>query len=431
MSKDDEQIGILCYEIWCSIGDTEVSRKNSNNFKYPMKNYCNKSYLKLLEVIFPHLLSSKQNEEDSWNLSKAASCLLSILSQCCDYKLIESVIQFLGANISNTNFIYQEAAMLAFGAILETSHREEMTNLVTNSIDTLLNFLTSNCETSLKETVAWVIEKIAELYANNFYKYGELFDKLYQAILKLLTASKKKVVCHLCNAIHYFSRGLKPEDGQVSNMLSKHMKDSLAILIQLALFDNSYDSENNVAMSSFYALGSLIENAAPDTKFIINSFFYENLIQIFKSTILSSNTGFLANNDPKRNDYQAYIASCMEPCLINGYIQLDNNTSKEILGYLIQTFIERKHVYEEGLMACSALALSMGQAFNAFLPEFGSYLIYSLNAIKETSLCKTAIHCTSDIIRAIGSTFSNYIPQILPLIIGILSVTILLIDLGY
>jgi hypothetical protein len=419
MTQDDESLAILCYEFWCSIGDIEIARQDVKKSYLPCRNYCNKSYPQLLEVINQHLLSINSINDENWTLSKAASCLLSIFSQCCDYQLIQEVIVFIGNNINQTNNFNKEAAILSFGAILDTSHKDSMSNLVMNSVDTLINFiLESSNPNSLKETTSWVIEKISEIYGEEFIKNSELFDKLFGTILGIIDKSRKKIACHLINSIHYFSLAFKPADGQNSNLLSKHMKISLELLLKLAFTPKSYDSTNNVAMCCFHAIGSLIENSAPDTRFIIQGFF-NDLFEAFKSTL---NPSFF-QNDQMRFDYQAYITSAMEPCLISGYLNINLESGKEILDAIILTFKERNTVYEEGLMAASSIGLAIGAAFDSLVNEFGSFLIYGLNSVSDTSLCKTAIHSTSDLIRSIGPNFSKYLDQIIPLILGILSNT--------
>ena len=420
MVNDEESVAILTYEFWCSIGDIEIARSQTRNTNLPCRQYCNRSYVQLLEVIYPHLLlinSNNNYDEENWTLSKAASCLLSILSQCCDYDLIQSVINFIGSNINQANSFTQEASILAFGAILDTTHKENMSNLVVNSVDTLMSFmLDPNSKESLKDTTSWVIEKISELYGEYFLKHLDLFEKLYLNILNLLVTSKKKVVCHLCNSLHFFSLAFKPVDGQNSSILSKHLKNSFDTLLKLAFTSKSYDAEHNVAMSSFYAIGSLIEHSAPDTKFYIQGIFQE-LLEAFKSTLEAK----YFENDKMRHDYQSYIATCLECCLISYKLTLNYEASKEILNLIIHSFKERNTVYEEGLMAASSIALAFGPGFDSLVNDFGSYLIYSLNSTNDTALCKTGIHSTSDLIRSIGPHFSKYLDQIVPIILNILS----------
>lgn len=64
----------------------------------------------------------------------------------------------------------------------------------------------------------------------------------------------------------------------------------------------------------------------------------------------------------------------------------------------------------------------MNELFTELVKDFGQYLTFALQRPNEVSLCRVAVHSTSDLIRAIGPNFSVYMEQILPLIFNILRV---------
>lgn len=427
MECDEEQIIVLCYEFWCSVGDIEVARTASRNFGQKSKFYINKCFKILLPVIYSHLFNYNSSQDESWNKTKAASCLLSIMSQCSDYSLIEDVINFVSLNLNsnegNSTILYKrEAAILAFGAILDTTHSNQMKGIVTSSVNVILAFLLENNPASLKETTAWTIEKIAELYGEIFSSDLKQLSQFYETLLNLLTISSKKVICYILNAIHFLAKNFKPQEGQNSNVLSQYMNDSLELLLKLATIKESYDTENNVAMNCFFTIGSLIENSAPDTRYIITGFF-KQLINAFQDTLKPN----IFESNEIRFAYQGYIASCIEACLLCGNLELNPSDASKVLELIIQTFKERELVYEEGLMAASSLAGQTVETNVEYVKLFGPYLIHGLKQIKDTSLCRTAIHSTGDLIRALGSAFDNYIDQIIPLVLEILSVIFIVI----
>jgi hypothetical protein len=345
------------------------------------------------------------------------------MSQCADYGLIEDVINYVSLNINSNDdnqskLLKREAAILAFGAILETTHSNQMKSIVASSVNAILGYLLDNNNiSSLKETTAWTIEKIAELYGEIFLDDLQQFSNFYETLLNLLTVSSKKVVCYLLNGIHFLARNFKPQEGQNSNVLSHYMKGSLDLLLQLAIMKGSYDTEHNVAMNCFFTIGSLIENSAPDTRYVITEFFGK-LITAFQDTLKQE----LFESNEIRFAYQGYIASCIEACLLCGNLELNASDGSTVLHLIIQTFKERQLVYEEGLMAASSLAGQTVESNAEFVKLFGPFLIYGLKQIKDTGLCRTAIHSTGDLIRALQKAFDNYIDQIIPLVLEILSV---------
>jgi hypothetical protein len=53
--------------------------------------------------------------------------------------------------------------------------------------------------------------------------------------------------------------------------------------------------------------------------------------------------------------------------------------------------------------------------------SFPNYLIFALEKYNESSLCKSALYCASNIVNAIGYEFINYAPKIIPYLIEILT----------
>jgi hypothetical protein len=53
--------------------------------------------------------------------------------------------------------------------------------------------------------------------------------------------------------------------------------------------------------------------------------------------------------------------------------------------------------------------------------SFPEYLIYALNKYNESSLCKSALYCASNIVNAIGYQFHNYSKNIIPVLLDILT----------
>jgi hypothetical protein len=53
--------------------------------------------------------------------------------------------------------------------------------------------------------------------------------------------------------------------------------------------------------------------------------------------------------------------------------------------------------------------------------SFPEYLIFALNKYNESSLCKSALYCVSNIVNAIGYLFNNYSGKIIPVLIDILT----------
>lgn len=308
----------------------------------------------------------------------------------------------------------KEAAILAFGSILDSNNCDKLLAHVTQSIESLCGFiLDPQMSRSLKETTAWTLSKISEIYGDQIEP--SIFHGFYLTLIQLIGMEKKKVSIFLCNSLVHLSKKHKVDEGQISNLLSRHTEKVLAMLISLAYRKDAYDFDNNLAINAFFTMGIVIENAAPDTREVINRFF----LKLVELLMLSFEPKHFQSQNMMR-DYQDYICSTIDPCLISGYVKADSNIATSLIDAVIKIFNERNTVTEEGLMLASSVATSIGENFQPFLGIIGPYLTHGLKAINETSLCRVAIHSLSDIIRAVGDSFSQHIMSALPLVIEIL-----------
>lgn len=363
--------------------------------------------------------SSSLEDDLDWNISRSAVCLLSLLSQCCDINLINSVIDFIGNNIHHANQTNKENGMLAFGAILVTKHKKEMIDLVFSSIETIVKFLTSqSSNNSLKETTCWVLLRIGKFYGEIFESNSTVFDSLITSIFTVLPNSRRRQACLLISTVHYFAKNLRNEQNYQQNCFSKFTEGALKTFIEYAYKKDAYDSQDNIAAEAFNAIGAIIQNATLSCESIIKEFF-STLQNAFQATFNMENF----KNEKIRDAFQAYIAHCFFSGLTSGLIQMDFASAKLLTDMIIESFKQRNGIYEEGLLAISSLALNIGTDFEPiFKDSFGQYLIFALKSTSDVSLCKNAIISTTEVIRALEDKFSVYADQVIPIVFEIITV---------
>lgn len=91
----------------------EVAERQSYNF-------ARASVPQLVPVLL-WLLTKKDedDDEDEWNVSMSAATSLGLLANCIDDNIVQPVIQFVEQNIRSPDWKFREAAVMAFGSILE------------------------------------------------------------------------------------------------------------------------------------------------------------------------------------------------------------------------------------------------------------------------------------------------------------------------
>ena len=64
-------------------------------------------------------MQEESDDDDDWNPCKAAGVCLMLLANCAENTIIQYVLPFVNENIKNANWQFREAAVMAFGSMLE------------------------------------------------------------------------------------------------------------------------------------------------------------------------------------------------------------------------------------------------------------------------------------------------------------------------
>jgi importin subunit beta-1 len=418
MLQDDERVAIQAYEFWCSISDEEVTRLMNNR---EIACLSLKALPTLWSVMKHHYLNrnvkAEKEDPDAWNNVRAASSLLENLCLCTNDTLIDYIFQMISEHINSENAKIRDSVMLAFGSILSCT-TPKLQAILPDAFEKILSMLADN-EQDVRVTVAWCLKKISEYHSNIFKTNKVLLDTLIKVLIGNISGNKK-VTTYICDTLHHLSLNLKSHE--MNGILTPYYPDLLTALLQTAFEANAYNSENNIALSCLYTVGSLVDFCSPDAYTIIDQIFPQIVGAFERTTQL--NNGF-QGEEPKRLAYQGYLATIISACTVEGKVTLSKDQVKHLFNLLKQTFLERNAVYEEGLMACSSLATCIGRDFLEYIQDFGGFLVWGLDHWQDVSLCRIAINSTSDIIRSIGADLAPYMKEIIEKIIVILQVSII------
>jgi importin subunit beta-1 len=120
MKHSDPKISLQAIEFWSTVCDKEIELQYNDEETFGFASIA-------LPYIIPVLLELliKQTEDDDdeeWNVAMAAATCLGILASCVEDDIIvkdHNVIQFVQKNVASSEWKYREAAVMAFGSILD------------------------------------------------------------------------------------------------------------------------------------------------------------------------------------------------------------------------------------------------------------------------------------------------------------------------
>ena len=414
IEKDIESNKILSLELWRTIGEIENYRLNEiNKLKKQTQNILQRYYQPLGEICLKYIVTEDyDNEEDS--LSKVCSEVITLMSRCCQYNFLSNMINYIGENIKSPSEKMKYSALNVFGSIISTIHKNSFYHIVKDSLNMVSEtLLDNNTPSHFKKLCANIIKSITKNFSEELITDTIYFDKMIALYLQLFKIVTKEVLYILIVSLNYLSKKVDWAENDQTNILSKHMQTLCESLLKICSNFEYYSDDNNIAFVSFILLGTLGERAANDVSIQMKNIF-KYLTEMFDNTLKANNF----KNDEMRYHYQEYISSSLSGFLMTG--MADKNSVAKLLQCVINSFEERKDLYDEGIALIGYISLFTQNDFNAVMKLISPYLINGLKSHNSPSICKYSIFCLSDIIRALQNE-NAYIDTYLPLILNILS----------
>jgi importin subunit beta-1 len=173
MKSDNVQVALQAIEFWSTVCEEEIDLaveeqemiEAGETPELPNYHFADAAAGELIPVLL-YLLTKKEDEEeeDEWNAYMASATCLGLLASAVGDKIVAPVIQFVEANISNPDWRYREAAVMAFGSILEGPTRKLLGPMCTTALRFLCDMVNDQV-VAVKDTTAWTLGRICEILA--------------------------------------------------------------------------------------------------------------------------------------------------------------------------------------------------------------------------------------------------------------------------
>lgn len=204
MKSQNDEIALQGIEFWSNVCDEEyelqlLQQEAQEENRAPDR--LSRVYARgALQYLVPDLLQrltmqEETDDDDDWNPCKAAGVCLMLLANCAENMIIEHVFPFVNNNIRDANWCRREAAVMAFGSILEGPDAATIKPIATQAIPLLLELLNDQ-RVPVRDTTAWTIGRIFEfvpLAAMN----AQMISVICQALINRL-ADNPRVATNIC-----------------------------------------------------------------------------------------------------------------------------------------------------------------------------------------------------------------------------------------
>ena len=440
VENDISKNKLICLDIWNNIGIIEQKRitDERKNCIFFLQKYCKP----LTEICLKYIVTSEYENMDSDNdidndmfilpetininynnrhqhkgqyLSDSCYFLIKLMSKCCDFDFVEKIVKYFYKHQENKDLNYKYSAFNAFKAILETKHKKKLYPFICKNLDYIYNLINnSQIPSFLQKLCAKYLRSFSFFFINEIMDDMRIYEQLMNYFLILIKISPKVIIYISLGSINNLCKGIKYNENERSNKLSKYIDNLLEPLLSFGANIFLYDDKINIPLASFKCISTLAERAPSDCRVqMINTF--RIIIEMLHSTLRKKKF----KDDKIRLSFQEKISLCLSSFFTSGSV--DKKGIELLFQYIVKSIKQRGCVFDEILKLVGSIALFIKNDFTMYFPQLKEYLIQGLKSFKKISICKSSLLCLNNIIHGLGKTFNNYINDFMPLIINIIA----------
>ncbi|KAH9834388.1 ARM repeat-containing protein [Rhodofomes roseus] len=417
MKHTEETIALQAVEFWSTVCEIETdliweAQEASEYGELPENE--SKFFAKIaLPEIVPVLLQllTRQEEdadEDEWNISMAAGTCLGLLAQAVADTIVPAVIPFIEANIKAQDWHHREAAVMAFGSILEGPDPNVLTPLVNQALPILIDMM-NDPNLHVKDTDAWTLGRICDLLINTI-KPDVHLHPLVSALVNGLQ-DNPRIVANCCWALMNLADQLGYSEGDDvsaanTNPLSPYVDGIVQALLRVT---ETASNEGNYRTAAYEAITSYVTHSSADTIPVVQNTAVAILARM--EQLLAMQNQIVGVDDRNNwNDLQSNFCSVIISVtrkLGEGIQPLADRIMTLIL-QLMSAAGKTSTILEDAFLVVGSLAASLEQGFAPYISAFLPFLYPALKAFDDTQLCTVAVGVIGDICRALGEHSSQY-----------------------
>ncbi|NWI88723.1 IMB1 protein, partial [Pitta sordida] len=440
MKSDIDEVALQGIEFWSNVCDEEMdlaieaseASEQGRPPEHTSKFYAKGALQYLVPILTQTLTKQDENDDDDdWNPCKAAGVCLMLLATCCEDDIVPHVLPFIKEHIKNPDWRYRDAAVMAFGCILEGPEPNQLKPLVIQVMPTLIQLM-KDPSVVVRDTTAWTVGRICEMLPeaaiNDIY-----LAPLLQCLMEGLSA-EPRVATNVCWAFSSLAEAAY-EAADVADDQEEPptycLSSSFELIVQklLETADRPDGHQNNLRSSAYESLMEIVKNSAKDcypavqkTTLVI----MERLQQVLQMESHIQST----SDRIQFNDLQSLLCATLQNVLRKVQHQDALQISDVVMASLLRMFQSTAGsggVQEDALMAVSTLVEVLGGEFLKYMDAFKPFLGIGLKNYAEYQVCLSAVGLVGDLCRALQSNILPFCDEVMQLLLENLGVSVSLL----
>mmetsp|Transcript_40729 Transcript_40729/g.89010 ORF Transcript_40729/g.89010 Transcript_40729/m.89010 type:complete len:864 (-) Transcript_40729:79-2670(-) len=409
-----EKVAIPAMEFWSTVCDEELflgelaaSGQNGERQNLALIQQA----LPFLVPLLTETLTRQQSEEDddTWNLAMASGTCLGLVAQVVGDACVDLVLVFVQQNFENPDWRYREAALLAYGSILEGPTSEKMRPLVEQSYPHLVRAL-GDQSVAVRDTIAWTLGRIALFHPTIVPVKG------ITPILGEKLRDVPRVSANICWCIQVLAESQPGGSGLSQTADTTPLSEFFTGLAQALLEVSARPdaSERNLRMAAYNALSVLVGHSGNDCLVHMNTLVQEMLNHL-------ANSFKTMDKECELQGYICGVLTALTQRLRENILPFADRVMEETLK-VITAYQQVKGgaqvLQEEALLLVAALANAVGANFERFMPHFAPHLRAGLQNYEDVQVCVMSTGVIGDLCRALEGRMIQYCDALLQILYG-------------
>lgn len=366
--------------------------------------------------VVPVLLTllTKQDEDatdDEFNIARAAYQCITLYANAVRTLIVQPVLQFVEGNLRSEDWHNRDAAVSAFGAVMEGPEPESLEPIVKQAFPVILSMM-SDESLHVRDSAAYTLGKITE-HCSEAIDPNTHLPQLIGILFEGL-ANTPKIAGSCCWALMNLAERFSGEIGCQQNPLTPHFNECVTRLLQVT---ERGDADNTLRTAAYEVLNTFVMNAAGDSLPAVASL-SDVIIKRLEATVPLQQQVVSVEDKVTLQNIQNSLCSV----ILSIVQRLEKEIApqaNQIMMVLLQVLAASgaKSSVPDAVFACvGALANALEEGFAGYMEAFSPYLYNALGNQEEPALCSMAIGIVGDITRSIGpsvqpycDTFMNYL----------------------
>jgi importin subunit beta-1 len=435
IKKDDPKVGMQALEFWCSVSELEHdmiqeeleqaeihgSKVDVGNMNY-VKSAVGHLVPTLLECMTKVDDDDDDDDENSWNIAKAGTVCLNRVALAVREVAISHVMPFIEKNIANPDWKFRNAAILAFGNILDgadpdsfsESAAPQILEIVMKVLQHLLNLIKSDTHVGVKDSAGWAIGIIVNNFMHkippNYWK--GIIDLLMERFTDAPRVASKAVFCVYSIAANFNDKLMS--DGEPSNIFSPMFEYILQNL--LVAVDRPEWDEHKLRVHSLEAINAYIRIAASDKGPILSELLTNMLMRLNASLSTNLSTPDLKDEHHNLQNLLCMTLNALASRLNVLEVKMSKDQVNNMMNVLVRVIDSNPMGVEEAFLTIGVLA-GVVDDFGSYMDRLYRLLIAGLRNSASYSLCNICIGLTGDIAAGIGIHILPYCDEIMTVLL--------------